>query len=376
MTKFDETIMTNGAQNAGMNTPKRKEGNATWKALTIGGVTGIFFGVASSIGANTYMAVKRGEKAAEAEADAKEETQDNAAVLENEQKDAVAKTDSKEAPKATHTSKTTHATEDATHAPKQDGNTDVDKGNDPDGQHGGTDEEQSFAETFQAARDAQGPGGLFVWDGKVCTTFTEEEWNNLTDEQREQFAMNAKLYTTEGLDDAIQDNIKDSENDLAHATVKDDDIEEAKLVTDDSDVKESLTGNEQAQHTQDNVKDSTQPTTDDDVQIIGTKTVTLPNGQVADVSHVRMHDEDVAVIDMDQDGVADIAMADLNHNGTPDEGEIVDLHTKEVISSGMSFAQSQPMQPETDPSVGSETDYESNVNDTPVADDGMEYYSI
>ena len=122
--------------------------------------------------------------------------------------------------------------------------------------------------------------------------------------------------------------------------------------------------------------DSTQPTTDDDVQIIGTKTVTLPNGQVADVSHVRMHDEDVAVIDMDQDGVADIAMADLNHNGTPDEGEIVDLHTKEVISSGMSFAQSQPMQPETDPSVGSETDYESNVNDTPVADDGMEYYSI
>ena len=85
MTKFDETIMTNGAQNAGMNTPKRKEGNATWKALTIGGVTGIFFGVASSIGANTYMAVKRGEKAAEAEADAKEETQDNAAVLENEQ---------------------------------------------------------------------------------------------------------------------------------------------------------------------------------------------------------------------------------------------------------------------------------------------------
>ena len=375
MTKFDETIMTNGAQNVGNNIPNRNKSNVSWKSFTIGGITGIFFGAASSIGANTYLAVKRGEKAAEAET--QEEVKEETAVQEDELKETVAKSAPKEAPKAKHTAK---AADEKEETAKPDENEEKDsKGEESvekNENSGNDDDEKSFADTFQAAREAQGPGGLFVWDGKVCTTYTEEEWNNLTDEEREEFALNAQIYTEEGIEDATIDTIKESDNILAQDTVKDTEIEEATLVTDDPNVKESITEDGQPYHTQDNVKDSAQPASDDDVQIIGTKTVTLPNGQVADMAHVRMHDEDVAVIDMDQDGVADIAMADLNHNGNPDEGEIVDLHTKEVISTGSSFAQSQPMEPETDPSVGGETGFESNVNDAPVADEGVEYFSI
>ena len=115
-------------------------------------------------------------------------------------------------------------------------------------------------------------------------------------------------------------------------------------------------------------QDELQEEEEADVQIIGTRTITLPNGQEADVAHARINDEDVAVIDIDRDGVGDIAMADLNNNGIPDEGEIIDLHTKEIISTG-NYAQADQVQPETDPSVGSETDFDSTADDASVIDD-------
>ena len=66
------------------------------------------------------------------------------------------------------------------------------------------------------------------------------------------------------------------------------------------------------------------------------------------MAHARINDEDVAVIDIDRDGVGDIAMADLNNNGIPDEGEIIDLHTKEIISTG-NYAQADQVQPDATP---------------------------
>lgn len=313
MTKLEETTVSNGANNLRNDIPKKKEVKADWKAVTIGGLTGIFFGVASSVGTNIYAATKRGEEKAAENIDPKND---------EIQQEVVAKS----APKAKPVEKTTPEKDEE---PVDDVTVEED-----------VQVEVSFEDAFNQAREVQGPGGLFVWDGKVCTTYTEEEWNSLTETQREEFAMNAKNFTEDG-------------KEAVDVQTVDDPIDYNTVI---------------AETEPDNTNNQT-ASEDVDVQIIGSKTVTLPNGQVVDMTHARIKDEDVAIIDVDQDGIGDIAMADLNHNGIPDEGEIIDLNTKQVISAGKSYEQAEDIHPETDPSVNIETEFDTTTDDSFITDD-------
>lgn len=47
--------------------------------------------------------------------------------------------------------------------------------------------ELSFGDAYAAARAEVGPGGVFVWHGGIYNTYTESEWNAMTDEQKEDF---------------------------------------------------------------------------------------------------------------------------------------------------------------------------------------------
>ncbi|OIN57015.1 hypothetical protein [Arsenicibacter rosenii] len=44
-----------------------------------------------------------------------------------------------------------------------------------------------FGEAFAVARDEIGPGGVFVWKGGLFNTFTKEEWQDLSLQQRHEF---------------------------------------------------------------------------------------------------------------------------------------------------------------------------------------------
>ena len=71
---------------------------------------------------------------------------------------------------------------------------------------------------------------------------------------------------------------------------------------------------------------------DDDVRVVGYGEVTLDNGRNVTVQEIDVNGQRVAVIDLDQDGEADIAMSDLNNNREMDDGEVIDLHTGETLS--------------------------------------------
>ena len=49
-------------------------------------------------------------------------------------------------------------------------------------------DEQSFKEAFDAARAEVGPGGAFHWHGNIYSTYTEDEWNNMTDAEKNDYA--------------------------------------------------------------------------------------------------------------------------------------------------------------------------------------------
>lgn len=48
-------------------------------------------------------------------------------------------------------------------------------------------DDMSFSEAFAAARAEVGPGGAFEWHGQVYGTFLADEWNDMTQAQREEF---------------------------------------------------------------------------------------------------------------------------------------------------------------------------------------------
>ena len=167
-------------------------------------------------------------------------------------------------------------------------------------------DELSFREAFDTARAEMGPGGVFRWHGNLYNTYTADEWQAMSDERKEELAqevdpeispedIDTDVVTVSETADSLQTEANETSDPL---------LSEASEAEDDS----------------------------DDVRVIGQGEVTLENGRNVTVQELEVNGQRVAVIDVDQDGTADIAMTDLNHNRQMDEGEVIDLHTGEALS--------------------------------------------
>ncbi len=167
-------------------------------------------------------------------------------------------------------------------------------------------DELSFREAFDTARAEMGPGGVFRWHGNLYNTYTADEWQAMSDERKEELAQE------------VDPEVSPEEIDTDVVTVNE---------TADSPQTES-------NETADPLLSEASETEDDsdDVRVIGQGEVTLQNGRNVTVQELEVNGQRVAVIDVDQDGTADIAMTDLNQNRQMDEGEVIDLHTGEALS--------------------------------------------
>ncbi len=61
--------------------------------------------------------------------------------------------------------------------------------------HASVSEDLTFSEAFSAARAQVGPGGVFTWHGQLYGTYTQTEWNAMSDQEKANFAQAA---TTQG----------------------------------------------------------------------------------------------------------------------------------------------------------------------------------
>ena len=116
----------------------KKEGSA-WKHVTLGGVSGILMGAGLLYAGQSVAATKT---------ETPEETADTA-TAEAQQADSA-----------------TEAT-----LPVAQMHNDM-----------------SFGEAFAAARAEVGPGGVFIWHGGIYNTYTADEWNAMTPQQKNDFA--------------------------------------------------------------------------------------------------------------------------------------------------------------------------------------------
>ena len=156
-------------------------------------------------------------------------------------------------------------------------------------------DDQSFSEAFNTARAELGPGGVFSWHGNLYNTYTAEEWNAMSNDDKNAFAQR------------VSPEVSPDEIDV---TIANNDYQEPDVAT----------------------AETASSTGEDDVRVVGYGEVTLDNGQSVTVQEMDINGQRVAVIDVDQDGEADYAMSDINHNRQMDEGEVIDLHTGETVS--------------------------------------------
>lgn len=190
------------------------------------------------------------------------------------------------------------------------------------------DDNLSFKHAFENAREELGPDGLFHWRGNIYSTCTAEEWNTKTAEEKDLIAQQIQPEVSADDVDTAQIEEEYVEENVDVTIADDVQIDNSYTATDDADVAIATVADEEPRVQTDAEVD------DDDVRIVGYGNVDLADGHVVTVEELDINGQRVAIIDVDQDGVGDIAMSDLNHNNQADEGEIIDLHTGDVVSFG------------------------------------------
>lgn len=188
-------------------------------------------------------------------------------------------------------------------------------------------DDMSFTDAFNSARAQVGAGGVFHWHGGIYSTYTADEWDNMTADNREEYAQAIKP-------EIRADEMENSYVAEAHTT------SHSQTADAKADVEPvSHTSVQTAVHQQEDVEpayvaasQSHQDTTnaDDDVHVVAQGTV---QGHAA------------AAVDLNGDGDADVAVIDVNDNNVLDDPDVVVDHQGNMATVGQ-LAEAAGQQPD------------------------------
>lgn len=276
---------------------EEKKLGQSWKAVSIGGVTGILMGATGMFAADTY--------AAERKISGEDSFGENTDVQETSNSIKVAEVD----------------------------------------------QSLSFGEAFEVARQEVGAGGVFHWHGGIYNTYTAEEWNNMTPDERAHFSQQ------------VQPEIRPDEQ---HAYVSHHDTSHHHDQT-------SVTESKKEEESQDNSGHGEQTheehrSDEPEVHFLGVESIQTNSGSTINVGHMTIAEQEVAVVDLDNDMVFDVAVSDRNQNGEIDDNEVIDISSQQMTVTDFALASAQ----ETGSSNSNHPDLASNQQDH-IADDMPDY---
>lgn len=167
-------------------------------------------------------------------------------------------------------------------------------------------DDMSFGEAFASARAEVGSGGAFVWHGNVYNTYTADEWNAMTDEQRDAFGDNFQSQ-------AANIDVRPSSQ-VAQNYTSDTDLE----------VIDTVPAN--------NATTQVQP----EIEVLG-MAQDPQSGAVA--AGLKIDGKEYVVVDIDNNNVADVVIADINGDGYISENEIGDISAEGILMSDIASIQ-------------------------------------
>lgn len=169
-------------------------------------------------------------------------------------------------------------------------------------------DDMSFSQAFAAARAEVGAGGAFEWHGGIYSTYTAEEWDNMSSADRDEY--NNHFAWNKG------DTVSEPKNDMASRTDTHTAPDNTAHTTTDAQPHDQT-----SQPAADGTGDVAVVTVDaePDIQVIGMEYFPENNAVRVDMS---IDGQDVMLLDYDGDGMIEYVAADLDGSGTIEDEEV------------------------------------------------------
>lgn len=161
----------------------------------------------------------------------------------------------------------------------------------------------SFSDAFNAARAEVGAGGVFEWHGNLYSTYTADEWNNMDDAARNEFA--ESIHWDGPSHEYVASN-------HSHSTHNTEDVHQST----------NTTANTNTQNQTPEKEDEESP----DVEIIGIEHANIDGEHESIIGAASINGQAVYFIDVDgEDDEFELMVADTNGNNQIDDGEVIDI---------------------------------------------------
>lgn len=186
-------------------------------------------------------------------------------------------------------------------------------------------DDMSFGEAFDAAREEVGPGGVFEWHGHLYNTYSAAEWESMSDEDRQEFANS--VYNTQNEDNSEVEEQGQSPMELgANNVVEGNGEQEPAELTNSETTSEGEVSEEEVI----------------DVQVHEVGSVTSEDGEILNVAVASVDGHDAAFVDVNNDGYVDGVLVDSNDDGIIEDNEVIETPDSDVDMSYLAMMTEGP----------------------------------
>ena len=212
----------------------------------------------------------------------------------------------------------------------------------------GVNDGMSFGEAFNAARAEVGSGGVFEWHGYIYSTYTAEEWDAMSQEDRDAYGSHFNWSAQPAANEEAEV-VSSTPNGGAHATTADN--------SEPDYVAGANGGNAEV------VAVSDDEISDDEVEV---EILGVEHDAESGVTYAQLNydNHDAVLIDINDDNTFDVLAVDANNDHQISQNEIVDISdqnlTTEMVSAQVNHTAG----------AGQEEQYAS-MDDHMTVDDGM-----
>lgn len=230
----------------------------------------------------------------------------------------------------------------------------------------------SFSRAFTEARQQVGAGGVFEWRGRIYSTFYKDEWDGMSSQEKAEWQHSIDYDEVRQEDNnysytktadhsphieihAIERNVDGTNTDIAYASV---DGHDAAFVDENQDGyvdaigidvndngflddNEVLDARGERFRMPSNVPEMDYANSSEEpvVEVLGVEHNVNINGETVDAAIVRIDDQEALLVDINQDGYADVVASDFDGDGLLDESEIADLKGTGTLMPGADISE-------------------------------------
>ena len=163
-------------------------------------------------------------------------------------------------------------------------------------------DDASFSQAFADARAQVGAGGAFEWRGHVYSTYYEEEWNKMSAEERANYQSKIDYETVTG------------------------DTQEMKPTSATTTTEPAIAPNTELVDEQPN---------QGGIKVLGVEAVTDAEGNPMTVAAVEIEGNQAILVDVDNNGMMDVAVVDENHDCQISRNEIYDVSEAQISTADL-----------------------------------------